>query len=159
MQKNYLLVILFLAIGFIAGLLYPRADMQHKEEHVHDHRGDTVQVSEGVDAPELSLAISKDPKSGYNLQLNTKNFTFAPQNASREHKEGEGHAHVYVDGEKVARLYGEWAHLELTEGEHKVEVTLNANDHREYADQYGVPVVVSETIVVEKDEMMDHSSM
>lgn len=51
-----------------------------------------------------------------------------------EHYPGEGHAHLYVDGQKIARLYGKWYHIEeLSPGQHEITVTLNANDHREYA--------------------------
>ena len=46
--------------------------------------------------------------------------------------EGEGHAHLYLDGAKVARVYGEWYHLPKLEGEHKLRVTLNTNDHQDY---------------------------
>jgi len=41
---------------------------------------------------------------------------------------GEGHAHLYLDGEKVARVYGRWFHIpEPGPGAHSVRVTLNAN--------------------------------
>ena len=60
----------------------------------------------------------------------TTNFRFAPENASSPHRDGEGHALLYVNGEKVARLYGPWFHIEfLPSGPTKVTVTLNANDH------------------------------
>ncbi|WP_369682774.1 hypothetical protein [Roseovarius sp. M141] len=43
---------------------------------------------------------------------------------------GEGHAHVYVNGEKLGRLYGAWMHLpRLPPGEVIVLVTLNSNTH------------------------------
>ena len=38
--------------------------------------------------------------------------------------------HVYVDGVKLMRLYGHWAHLDLTEpGDYEIRVELSANDH------------------------------
>jgi hypothetical protein len=43
---------------------------------------------------------------------------------------GEGHAHLYIDNVKRARLYGTWFHLEdLEPGKHIIRVTLNANNH------------------------------
>ena len=47
-----------------------------------------------------------------------------------EEATGEGHSHLYVDGEKRARIYGQWLHVpDLGSGSHDVKVTLNANDH------------------------------
>ena len=82
----------------------------------------------------------RDPASGWTLHVITENFTFSPQNASRDHVPGEGHAHVYINGVKLGRFYGPWVHLDnLPEGEVTVEVTLNANDHRPLAVS-GVPL-------------------
>lgn len=86
------------------------------------------------DAPALRIALTPDPVAGYTLQVMTERFTFAPESAGLAHVPGEGHAHVYVDGHKVARLYGPWMHLDGVPDEAaRVEVTLNANDHRVYA--------------------------
>ncbi len=82
------------------------------------------------DAPEVSIMVMPDPMAGYNLHVMTKNFIFSPQNASGKNVGGEGHAHVYVNGEKLGRLYGAWYHLDaLPNGEVEVKVTLNTNDH------------------------------
>ncbi len=159
-KKLTIVVLLSLVTGYFLGTMF--VDSDRKPQHVHDHRGeDRVQVAEGFADPEVSLNIMKDPKSGYNLQISTKNFTFAPQNASLEHKDGEGHAHIYVDGEKVARIYSEWVHLDdLEEGERTIEVTLNANDHREYQDRFGVPVVPKQVIKVgDAMKSMGHDAM
>jgi hypothetical protein len=92
-----------------------------------------LEVSE-VDAPAVAAEIFRDPQSGYNLQVQTRNFVFAPRSASLDPVPGEGHAHVYVNGEKLGRLYGEWMHIAvLPQGEVTVEVTLNSNDHRPLA--------------------------
>ena len=76
-------------------------------------------------------ALSADPVSGWNLNSRTSNFVFAAERAGNAHVDGEGHAHVYVNGEKIARAYGEWFHIEaLPTGPVEVEVVLNSNDHR-----------------------------
>lgn len=85
-------------------------------------------------APTLAVTVTQDPMAGYNLHILTENFTFSPENASLAHVEGQGHAHVYINGVKLGRFYGPWVHLDhLPEGEVTVEVTLNANDHRPLA--------------------------
>ena len=100
----------------------------------HDPAHDTPLEVSAVGAPEVTLSLTPDPMTGYNLQVRTRNFTFAPQDAGTPDTPGEGHAHVYVNGTKIARLYGEWMHIEsLPEGEVTLQVTLNSNDHRPLA--------------------------
>ena len=114
----------------------------------HDHE-DLLAIDGGPEAPQLSIEIVADPASGWNLQIVTRNFRFAPESASLSHVDGEGHAHIYVNGTKVARHYGEWFHIaEFPRGDNTVEVTLNANDHRLLAvgDE---PLRAAQTITVE----------
>jgi len=62
--------------------------------------------------------------------------------------DGEGHAHVYVDGEKVGRAYGEWFHLKgVAPGDREIRVTLQTNGHSEYAVD-GQPVQAVTTLSV-----------
>lgn len=108
-----------------------------EDEHAGAASEDGHAHGESVEAPEglaVSLEAIEDSRSGYNLRLTTENFTFAPEHAGGEHVPGEGHAHVYVDGEKLGRIYGEWFHLDnLEPGAHDIRVTLNANTHADYA--------------------------
>jgi len=95
----------------------------------HDH-GKVVNIAAGDDAPALSIEVLKDPMAGWNLHVMTKNFEFSPQNASAADLPGEGHAHVYINGTKLSRLYGDWLHLsDLPQGKVEVKVSLNANSH------------------------------
>lgn len=99
----------------------------------HKH-GELLSVPEGVEAPTLAVDVVPDPVAGWNLHIRTTNFRFAPEHASREHRPGEGHAHVYVNGRKIARQYGAWMHIaDLPRGISTVEVSLNSNDHRPLA--------------------------
>ncbi|WP_114390784.1 hypothetical protein [Notoacmeibacter marinus] len=93
----------------------------------HDH-GRMLDVS-GPEAPTLDVTLEPDPVAGFNLHLQTANFRFAPENAGRGDRPGEGHAHVYVNGEKIARLYGPWMHILALPPGAEVAVTLNSNDH------------------------------
>ena len=115
----------------------------------HAHRGETVDLPAGPGAPTLELRVDRDAKAGWNLQIATTNFHFAPERANAPHRPGEGHAHVYVDGRKIARVYGPWFHLDaLPPGGATVAVTLNANDHRGLA-VAGRALRVERRIVVE----------
>lgn len=97
-------------------------------EHAHDT---PIALDAGPDAPALRVTLTPDPMSGWNLRMAARNFRFAPENASLDHVPGEGHAHVYVNGSKVMRAYGDWVHLgSLPEGEVTVRAALYSNDHR-----------------------------
>ncbi|MFD5514000.1 hypothetical protein ACFWIB_40785 [Streptomyces sp. NPDC127051] len=87
-------------------------------------------------APKLTLKVSKDSVSGWNLHLVTEAFIFAPEHAGGPVQANEGHAHVYVDGRKIARVYGPWFHVPaeaVPEGKHTLSASLTANDHTVWA--------------------------
>jgi hypothetical protein len=101
-----------------------------------DQAGHQFRNVDARSAPLIDVDVFEDAKGGWNLRVNTDNFAWAPEHASGEAIPGEGHGHVYVDGKKVARLYGPWYYLSptgLSKGRHTVTVTLNANDHTAYA--------------------------
>ena len=96
----------------------------------HDHT-EMLSIDAGSTAPTLDLALQKDPATGWNLNIQTSNFRFAPEHASTAHVDGEGHAHVYINGVKLGRYYGPWLHLaDLPAGTVEVTVSLNSNDHK-----------------------------
>lgn len=141
------------AIGFLAATSNTvTLDGHDHGTHIHDDAGanhtaadqgatdhgtmshDALLPVSPANAPDLSIAVTPDPMSGWNLKIETTDFRFAPENASKEHVAGEGHAHIYINGEKIARHYGHWFHIAtLPPGENTIRVTLNANDHRPLA--------------------------
>jgi len=95
-----------------------------------------LEVDKSKPTPEVSLKAFKDSMDGYNLHLETKNFTFTPEKAGGSPVVNTGHAHLFVNGEKVGRVYGSWVNLSsklLKDGENTVKVTLNADNHSEWA--------------------------
>ena len=81
----------------------------------------------------VSVMAAPDPVGGVNVHIQPRGFTFTPENADMPHVEGEGHAHIYVDGKKVGRAYTPWMHVGgVSPGEHTVRVTLNSNSHGDY---------------------------
>lgn len=102
-------------------------------------------------APSVAIEVNKDAKSGWNVHIITSDFTFTPENASSNNNViGEGHAHLYVNGEKVARVYGDWFHYPGNPtGDVEFKVTLNANDHSNYAVD-DVVISASQTVFAAK---------
>ena len=91
---------------------HDHADPAHHGNHAladtagsHDH-STLLSMAADASAPSLAVHAMRDPASGWNLHVITENFTFSPQNASRDHVPGEGHAHVYINGVKLGRFYG-----------------------------------------------------
>ncbi len=121
----------------------PEDDAESTDEKVHDmgameHGMDGMEMQHAsVEASQemnVKLNVYKDLFSGYSIQLIVDGLTFTPENAGQQHVDGEGHAHIYIDGEKIARVYGTSFHLgnTLSEGEHEIKVSLNGNDHSPY---------------------------
>lgn len=101
----------------------------HGDTHSH---GEPLEVSGWDPVPTVTLSVTPDAVSGFNIHVEVTGLRFAPEHASGAHVDGEGHAHLYVDGVKVARLYGPWFHLgPLDPGTHVIEVRLSSNDHRD----------------------------
>ncbi|MGW6705254.1 hypothetical protein ACWGDE_10230 [Streptomyces sp. NPDC054956] len=87
-------------------------------------------------APEVQLTARPDSEDGWNLQLAVKNFHFTPDSTGGAALPGAGHAHLELDGRKLARLYGPWFHLpaaQVPEGAHTLTVRLYADDHTAWA--------------------------
>ena len=105
---------LVLGLVGILGLTATSTVTGHGEEH---------------EGPSFDVQVLKDPVEGWNILIVTE-VRFAPENVSTGHVEGEGHAHVYVDGVKVSRIYGMWHYLgDLAPGEHEIRIELSNNDH------------------------------
>ena len=99
----------------------------------HDHNGGTSPELIASAAP-VSVRISADVEdnSGVNVRIMADGWRWAPELVDQEHTPGAGHGHIYVDGEKIARVFGSDYHIgELTPGRHEIRVTLNTNNHGE----------------------------
>jgi len=94
----------------------------------HEHKN--LEIPVGQTVPSVDLTIHPDAVKGVNLEVKVANFRFAPEKVNQESKLTEGHAHLYVDGKKLTRLYSSWYYLaDLEPGQHKITVTLNTNAH------------------------------
>ncbi len=103
------------------------------DNHGTDHGHDDTALFESANSPTVEVAVTDDPKSGWNLQAEVGNFTYAPQSVGSDAVDGEGHLHLYIDGERVTRLYGPWWHIgALDAGMHEITVEVSGNDHSAY---------------------------
>ena len=90
-------------------------------------------------APTLELNWEDVPtKNGAKLRLETNNFTFIRTDDDAAHVPNEGHAHVYLNGLKLGRLYSNIYQIgALSPGNYTLSVSLNSNDHRPYVSDSG----------------------
>jgi hypothetical protein len=109
--------------------------VMNSDAHIHDdgeqHDHSKQMDMSGDSAPVVDLSVIPLGDGSHNIRVQTLNFIFAPQNVNQDPRAGEGHAHLYVDGVKIARLYGEWFHIEsLPENAEMITLSLYANNHQ-----------------------------
>ncbi len=115
----------------------------------HDHG--KLEVSAQQMQPRVDLVVHPDAIKGWNLELKVVNFNFAPDRVNTSSNPQEGHAHLYINGQKITRLYGPWYYLgDLEPGRHQITVTLNANGHEDLVLK-GQAIADTETITVVGD--------
>jgi hypothetical protein len=129
--------------------------------HAHTNGAATVNEISRKVAPKATLEVQKDPTGGFNVHVATTNFVWRPEMASMRHIPGEGHAHVYLDGRKIMRIYNEWFHLNTFQfstkpGEQLLSIEFVGNNHAPYTIQ-GLPVGVEQIVDVPGDEIQPTS--
>lgn len=127
------------------------------ESSGEDHHAKTIEAPPGMS---VSVTATPDDESGANLSITTAGLTFAPNKVDQPHVPGEGHAHVYVDGVKLGRVFANDHYIsDLDPGERTIRITLNANSHEQYAID-GHPVEATTTVVIrgEPVDMEDHQT-
>lgn len=120
------------------GVVTTQARIEGHEDQGEAHHyglfglGDICVAEEGEPAP--AIALSAEPAGdGWQVRVETVDFTFSEDLADGLHIPGTGHGHLYLDGLKLGRLYAPEARIgALPPGRHEITVTLNTNDHRAY---------------------------
>ena len=140
---KYLICFLCSTVLLSATSLVIATESGHSHKHQHSH----IEISSLPEKPGISLYVTRDVVVGWNIHLVATNFRFAPEHVNEQPVPGEGHAHLYVDGKKVARLHSPWFHLgDLSPGRHTLQVTLNTNNHASLVLQ-GIPVAATEEVI------------
>ena len=139
--------------GFVAAFVLMGYYQSWKEERVETTLPETdmrpvSNVSSGAPIPELAIETTVDTVDGYNVTVALTNFTLSPGLLGQPATPNTGYIGVYINDQKVSRLYGEWLHIgldDLSSGQNTLELVLMANDHTEWA-QDGQ--TISETVVL-----------
>ena len=146
-----------LALVIIAGIAaWPQEPFLPAVDH---SQHPMIEVDDAEPTPSMRIHMDADSMDGFNIFLETQNFRFTPQSVDTLPVSNEGHAHLYVNGEKVARMYSPWHHLSsklLRDGINRLEVEFSTNDHSVWA-VAGVPIgadVLIDTAVMEGDPIL-----
>ncbi len=104
----------------------------HEQQHhssSSDHK--SIAIPPGQPIPKVDLIVHPDARQGWNLELKLTDFQFTPENINQvSDSYQQGHAHLYINGKKVTRIYGNWYYLsELPPGRHEIRVGLTGNNH------------------------------
>ena len=82
----------------------------------------------------VSLDISAEVAEGggVHVAINAEGWRWAPEEVNEANSDGAGHAHIYADGVKLSRVYGNYHYIPALEpGTREIKVNLNSNDHSE----------------------------
>lgn len=146
-----------MALAIIAGIAaWPQEPFLPAVDH---SQHPLIEVDEAEPTPSMRIHMDADSMDGFNIFLETQNFRFTPQSVDTLPISNEGHAHLYVNGEKLARMYSPWHHLSgklLRDGINRLEVEFSTNDHSVWA-VAGVPIgadVLIDTRIMEGDPIL-----
>lgn len=104
-------------------------------DHVHSDETETARMRDWSGSPVPTVELSLDDSLEHTmLVVVADGFTFTTADVT-EPVDGEGHGHLYVDGELLTMFYAPEFKLprDVADGIHELTVTLSTNDHLEYA--------------------------
>jgi uncharacterized membrane protein YphA (DoxX/SURF4 family) len=164
-HKSFVMRTLFACVNFVILfflLAIPYQKMSSNAYEVAKAKGLEVDhpkfiVPAGTPVPSIQVHAMKDTKGGWNLHLQTENFTFTPQNAGKADNPGEGHAHLFMDGKKIARIYGPWFHTTIAKGKHKLKVNLTTNNHEDYYSDEKTPIEADVDLSEDREVSAQHA--
>jgi len=106
---------------------------------------ESLKLDSSLPTPAVALKVEKDAIKGYNLVVTTKDFEFKPENVNQAEgktPQNEGHAHIYINGVKLTRLYAKnyYLSVDAVKPGDKVTVSINTNKHRTIASSNEVEI-------------------
>ena len=128
---NKLKSFLVFFIPFLGFFFYFTSTNEHNMSSANHMQHDYVEIPEGYHVPSVNISVTEDMSGTWLLSVETTHFNFAPKEVGNDAPSyNEGHAHIYVNGKKINRLYGPFYNLDtLKKGENEIMVTLNSNNH------------------------------
>tara|TARA_Y100001963_G_scaffold85276_1_gene117964 strand:+ start:284 stop:688 length:405 start_codon:yes stop_codon:yes gene_type:complete len=97
----------------------------------------------------VSVLIDRNPHDkgshkGYNVKVDVDNFKFDAESVNKSSAYNKGHAHIFINGEKKARMYCNMHYFKSLPSKAKVSVSLVTNMHED---------------IIYKGKKVEHSTM
>ncbi|MGB0389693.1 MAG: DoxX family membrane protein, partial [Ardenticatenaceae bacterium] len=105
---NFVLIVALFAVvySWSAHRQYEIA-LSHAQNGTHGMK--MVDLTDAETIPKFTtIEVQKESPTSYNLHVEIENWSFTPELVGQETINNQGHAHVFVDGLKVGRMYGNW---------------------------------------------------
>jgi hypothetical protein len=100
---------------------------------IHQHK--SLDIGD-MPIPKIQLSVFRDVIDGVNVNVKVQNYLLnAPDTVVLESEVLQGHAHVFVNGIKKQRLYGDNIHIPknwLTKGVNQIAISLNSHQHENW---------------------------
>jgi hypothetical protein len=128
---RYLTILLvLLAINYIVKDTYTSQSNQIEAENL---RQSNMEVSHKVVGNDL------------HLKFDLANFELSFENVGKEKVKDQGHIHLYIDGDKVMKIYKpDYVWKDLETGRHHVRVELAHNNHEPYGVEESFHIKIEE---------------
>ncbi|MDF2180252.1 hypothetical protein P2G88_18505 [Aliiglaciecola sp. CAU 1673] len=139
----------------VSAILFATPAWATKEVHQHASKD----VGADVAVPKIALKVARDPIDGINMLVEIDNYVInSPLEPVEQSNMLFGHAHVFINGKKVQRLYGDALHIPaswLKPGVNQIAVSLNSHNHENWTVN-GETIVSSVFIDPDSPELVLH---
>ena len=111
--------------------------------------------------PQMQLSVFRDAMDGVNVHVAVDNYLLNAPDTANEQQTAllQGHAHVFVNGMKRQRLYGENLHIPkswLAKGVNQIAISLNSHEHENWVKDNN-NIVGSVFINLESEQIVLHN--
>ena len=100
---------------------------------IHEHK--SLDIG-SMPVPKIQLSVFRDAIDGVNVNVKVQNYLLnAPDTVEADSEVLQGHAHVFVNGIKKQRLYGDNIHIPnewLKKGVNQIAISLNSHQHENW---------------------------
>lgn len=132
----------------------------HASKEVHQHN--SLDIGDKP-IPKIQMHVERDPLDGVNVLISIENYRLnsplvAAETAGNPAAILQGHAHVFVNGKKRQRLYGQALHIPqewLSKGVNQIAISLNSHQHENWMSD-DKPIVSSVFINLALEKIVLH---
>ncbi|MCG7563401.1 hypothetical protein [Pseudoalteromonas sp. McH1-42] len=104
------------------------------DKAIHQHK--SLEIKQQSLLPRVALTLVRDETDGLNLTIDIANYALnSPAVVESAQQRLTGHAHLFINGEKKMRVYGQYVHLPASwfkAGVNQIAVSLNSHQHENW---------------------------